>query len=185
MHTTDDQNEQFIRVDENDREIGTIRRSEAHSGGMKIHRAIWIIVYNETQEIFLQKRSQTKDTDPGIWNISVGGHLSAGQTYEEAAHREFREELGVDAGIILLGKDILQYPNQREIDVTYKAIHNGPFKLHKQEIESGTFIKLQDLQNKIRREMIEITTGSLVILQKYCGIIPERSDIRKLLLKSF
>ncbi len=39
----------------------------------------------------------SKDTNPGRWDTSVGGHVSAGEPVRAALQRECREELGVDA----------------------------------------------------------------------------------------
>src|SRR3989344_5738458 len=97
MKTTDDLDELFYWVDENDRELGKITRREAHSGSFKIQRAIWVMVFNGQGKLFLQKRSLTKDLKPGVWSLSACGHVTYGQTYDEAAIREFEEELGVNA----------------------------------------------------------------------------------------
>jgi len=43
----------------------------------------------------VQLRSLKKPTRPGKWDISVAGHVSAGQTSKEAAIREIQEEIGV------------------------------------------------------------------------------------------
>ncbi|KAL2621337.1 hypothetical protein R1flu_001542 [Riccia fluitans] len=61
------------------------------------HRAVHIWIYAEsTAELLLQKRAYTKDSWPGLWDISSAGHISAGDTSLESARRELLEELGVD-----------------------------------------------------------------------------------------
>lgn len=46
-------------------------------------------------EVLLQKRSEKKDSYPGLWDVSAAGHVSAGGNYLETAVRETEEELGI------------------------------------------------------------------------------------------
>ncbi|BBN14597.1 isopentenyl-diphosphate Delta-isomerase [Marchantia polymorpha subsp. ruderalis] len=71
-------------------------RNLVHKDG-DYHRAVHVWVYSEsTAELLLQKRAYTKDSWPGLWDISSAGHISAGDTSLESARRELQEELGVD-----------------------------------------------------------------------------------------
>jgi len=87
--------ELFEIVDENDRVIGTARRSECHGNPALIHRAVHVLVVNQKGDLLLQKRSARKDIQPGKWDTSVGGHLEIGESYRDAAVREMHEELGL------------------------------------------------------------------------------------------
>lgn len=69
-------------------------RSEAHRLGLW-HRSSHLWVVNRQKEILLQRRHPGKQTDPGRWDIAVAGHLSAGQTPQQAMIREAQEELGL------------------------------------------------------------------------------------------
>ena len=185
MQTTDDLNELFVHVDENDTVIGQIVRRKAQHDPRFIHRGVWVLVFNDQNELFMQKRSLTKDKLPGYWSLSVGGHVSYGQTYDEAAQREYHEELGEKSNLDYIGKYMFTASTEREVGVIYKTVHNGPFTLHPQEISAGKFLKLRELEELIRQEKIEVTNWALAILQKVCGIIPERKDVRKLIIKQF
>ena len=66
--------------------IGREPRSVVHARGLR-HRAVHVLVFNSAGELFLQKRSMTKDNDPGLWDSSCSGHVDAGETYDEAAVR--------------------------------------------------------------------------------------------------
>ena len=79
--------EVFDIVDHRDRVIGQAPRSKVHHLGL-LHRAVHILVFNARGELFLQKRSMSKDTFPGAWDSSAAGHLDAAEGYEEAAWRE-------------------------------------------------------------------------------------------------
>ena len=72
-------------------------RSEIHKKGLW-HRAIVVAIVNEKNEILLQQRSANKDKNPGLWDISVAGHISSGQDALSAATREINEEVSVNLG---------------------------------------------------------------------------------------
>lgn len=68
-------------------------KSEAHKFGY-FHPTVHIWIYTSTGEILLQKRALTKKVFPGLWDISVAGHIAAGEKIEVAALREVEEEIG-------------------------------------------------------------------------------------------
>lgn len=72
----------------------TLPRSQVHREG-QWHRAVHIWVIDEWERILLQQRALNKDSNPGLWDISAAGHISAGQNSLEAAVRELQEELGL------------------------------------------------------------------------------------------
>ena len=73
----------------------TATRKEIHKKGLW-HRAIVVALINENKQILLQQRSYNKEKNAGMWDISVAGHLSAGDTSKIGAIRELKEELNVD-----------------------------------------------------------------------------------------
>lgn len=81
-------------VDWDDREVGVAARAEIHAKGL-LHRAVHVIATDGAVRLLLQKRSMLKDSFPGWWDISVGGHVGTGESYAEAAVREIGEELGI------------------------------------------------------------------------------------------
>ena len=46
-------------------------------------------------DLYVQKRTLTKDVYPGYYDVATGGVLQAGETYEQSAERELAEELGI------------------------------------------------------------------------------------------
>src|SRR5688500_20231239 len=84
----------FDVVNECDEVIGRETRREVHRTGLK-HRAVHVLVFNSRGQVFLQKRSMSKDTSPGLWDSSAAGHLNCGEDYDACAMRELREEIGL------------------------------------------------------------------------------------------
>ncbi len=104
MKITDNQEEIFDIVDEKDQIIGKVKRKEANNNNKIIHRSVFVCVFNKKGELFMQKRSSTKDTDPLLWDVSCSGHVASGDSYLTAAKRELGEELGIDIPIIYVDK---------------------------------------------------------------------------------
>lgn len=92
-------------LDENGIKTGEVLpRSEVHKRGLW-HRIIVVAIVNEKNEILIQQRSHNKDKNPDMWDISVTGHLSAGQDSLMAATREISEEVSVSLGYSVEVKD--------------------------------------------------------------------------------
>lgn len=92
--------ESFPEMDKEGHVIGTVQRSEAHSNPERIHAGVGILIIDpEEQQIYLPKRSTSKDKDPNCLDYSTGEHLSirAGQleTWSQAAKRGLEEEMGL------------------------------------------------------------------------------------------
>ncbi len=69
-------------------------KSKAHRFGYW-HLCVDIWLYTRSGDLLIQKRIDHKDTFPGLWDVSVAGHVGAGEALIDAAHRELQEELGV------------------------------------------------------------------------------------------
>ncbi|MCZ6882595.1 MAG: NUDIX domain-containing protein, partial [Gammaproteobacteria bacterium] len=80
-------------VDEDDRIVCVKTRGEIHELGL-MHRSVHILVFNSQRQLFIQKRSMSKDNQPGLWDSSAAGHVDSGEDYHSCAIRELAEELG-------------------------------------------------------------------------------------------
>jgi isopentenyldiphosphate isomerase len=139
-------------VDEEGRVVGLAPRSRCHGDPSLRHRSVHVFVRDRSGRIYLQKRSLAKDVQPGKWDTSVGGHLDPGEGYDEAAVRELREELGVDLGpagaaaLRRLHDYVWRSPIETEHVRTYALVHEGPFRLHPDEIDDGRFWSEDELR---------------------------------------
>ena len=83
----------FDWVDRCDRVFGVTSREDAHRLHL-YHRAVHLYARGQRGGLILQRRSLSKDLEPGLWTMSCSGHVDRGETYIEAAVREIKEELG-------------------------------------------------------------------------------------------
>ena len=85
-------------VDENGFPTGQTKpRASVHANG-DWHRTVHVWIANSRREVLFQKRSLTKESFPGAWDISAAGHIESGETSMAAAIKEVREELGISLG---------------------------------------------------------------------------------------
>jgi isopentenyl-diphosphate delta-isomerase type 1 len=89
--------EMFQLVDPRGSPTGEASREECHGNPRLIHLVVHCHVFDPGGRLLLQKRSPSKDTNPGRWDASIGGHVAAGEPVRDALVREAREELGIDA----------------------------------------------------------------------------------------
>lgn len=71
-----------------------VEKADAHATGAW-HRAAHLWIVTPDRRVLLQRRAPAKENWPGRWDVSVAGHVSAGESAAEAAVREAREELGL------------------------------------------------------------------------------------------
>lgn len=136
----------FDIVDQFDVVVGQAPRAEVHRLGLK-HRAVHVLVFNTAGELFLQRRSMTKDCHPGVWDSSASGHLAVGESYDAAALRELEEELGwcpLETPQPLFKLQAGEATGYEFVWV-YRCRGEGPFRLHPEEIEEGRWVELKAL----------------------------------------
>ena len=84
------------RLDEQGNYTGqTILKSDAHRHGI-FHPTVHIWFYTNQGEVLIQQRGEFKDTHPLLWDVSVAGHIGAGEDIYDGALREVKEEIGLN-----------------------------------------------------------------------------------------
>ncbi len=162
MHVTTD--EIVTIVDANNTVIGTAPRSVMRHKGL-IHRACYILVFNHAKQLFVHKRTASKDVFPGYWAIAVGGVVLGNESYLHAAHRELKEELGImETKLEPLFDHYYMDSHNKIWGRVFQCCHEGPFTLQQEEIECGMFLQSTDLTRLLRTK--QITPDGLEILHR-------------------
>ncbi len=159
---TDNLEELFDVVDENNNVVGKATRGEVHTKGLW-HRAIHVLILNSKKEILLQKRSMTKELYKGYW-IDTAGHVDSGESYEETAKREMKEEIGIDTELEHLFDCTKYTGNDNEFIRVFLGHHDGPFEINKNEMDFVKFFPIKKIFEMIKTE--KITPGTLSILKE-------------------
>lgn len=164
---TDNLNEVFDIVDINDKVIGQATRGEVHKNKKMIHRSVGIAVFNSNGKIFLQRRSLTKDTDALLWTVSCSGHVQIGDTYENSAIRELKEELGISGvRLVFLTKYLFEGKIETEMTTLYKVLFDGEIILEKEEIWEGRFFSQNELLTAVNTKELDLNTYGKIALSK-------------------
>lgn len=157
-------------VDEANRVTGQACRSEMRAGRM-YHRACYILVFNRLGELFVQKRTESKDIYPGFYDVAAGGVVLAGESYEESAYRELGEELGIVAPLTFCFDNFHAGPDNRVWGRVFACHHDGPMRLQVEEVAEGFFLQLPAVLALSKRE--PFTPDGLEILERFLRQTPE------------
>lgn len=86
-------------LDEQYKKTGLVlSRDDVHEQEL-IHASVFVWVYNKNGEVLVQLRAHDKDLLPDVWDVSVGGHISSGETAQETVVRECEEEINLKVDI--------------------------------------------------------------------------------------
>ncbi len=151
-------------VDRDNCPIGAVARRIMRQQKL-IHRASYILVFNSDGELFIQKRTKNKDIYPGYWDLAAGGVVLAGESYEESAQRELREELGLlNSKLSFLFDQYYEDNDNKVWGRIFSCTSNGPFTLQAEEIDYGQFIPLVEIAQLHQTE--SVTPDGLQLLRR-------------------
>lgn len=103
---------------------GSKTRREVHTEPLLYwHGVTQIWIFNKNQEMLCSKRSDTVEGNPSKWQTYVGGHVKAGNTFEDTAIQEVDEEIGlkVDKERLVFIDDS-RYEPAKHISKTYLVL---------------------------------------------------------------
>ena len=162
-----------------------ISREEAHQRGI-LHRTahVWIVRQKDAgTDILLQKRSEQKESYPGMYDTSSAGHIPAGDEPLVSALRELSEELGVTASADQLhyaGTFRVRYETTfhgrwfRDNVVTTVYVYDKPVEicdltLQKSEVSEVRWFDLDEVFQEIQcsRERFCVPSGGLRVLMDF------------------
>ena len=143
-------------------------KSEIHRKGL-FHSTVHVWIFTEEGNILIQKRSKKKELNPGVWDVSVAGHIKFNENIKEAAKRETLEETGININT----KDLLKIGVYRSINIHPTAIdkeffHTYILKIDKNsinldfkdnEVDDLKFISIEEMESLIKEENNKIFIG--------------------------
>ncbi|MBU0952915.1 MAG: NUDIX domain-containing protein [Nanoarchaeota archaeon] len=139
--------ELLYHVTDADEVLGPIDRDKAHKEE-RLHRTGMVFVKNTAGKYFIVRRA-AKPTFPNCYDSPVSFHVVFGETYDDAAHREYKEETGLDTDLQFIGKFRHYDPPERQIVSVYLAITDEEPRLDVHEAVSGAWYTERDVREII------------------------------------
>lgn len=162
----DNQEEKFPIVDEEGRVVGSATRGECHSGSKLLHPVVHLHVFRPALgdacngkdpmgEIYLQRRPDWKDIQPGKWDTAVGGHIDYGETPEEALRREAREELSItDFKAEFVCKYVFESKREKELVYVNRTVYDGEIRPSAEELDGGRFWTIEEIREAMGKGVL-------------------------------
>jgi isopentenyl-diphosphate delta-isomerase len=147
-------NQQVILVDENDNDIGSMEKIEAHLKGLK-HRALSIFIFNSKGEMLLQQRAINKYHSGGLWSNACCSHPAPDELTELAALRRLNEEMGFTASLseIFNFSYKASFANglmENEFDHVFIGEHEGAIRINPAEVTDYLFKPMEEIKNELQ-----------------------------------
>ena len=163
----------------------TALKSEAHKNGW-FHATVHIWLFTSDEKILLQKRALTKKVFPGLWDISVAGHVGAGEEILTSAKREVFEEIGLqleDKNLIKIGTRIHQvsHPNgiqdneHHHVFIAKLEVPLSELTMQKEEVDDIQLFDLSTLTNTKNLENVLLPRFH----EYYCSVYDKIIDLNK------
>ena len=165
------QNELVDIVDEHDVVLYQASRADMRRANLR-HRNVAILCRNRAGEIYVHRRSATKDLFPSLYDMFTSGVVGAGETYAAAAMRELAEELGI-TGVALepLFRHLYEGDHTRAHTRVFRVEWNGPITHQASEIAWGGYRTRRQLLENL--EHFEFVPDGAELFTRYVGTYPE------------
>lgn len=132
---------------------GLVDRSLVHKQGLW-HRASNVFLFRTDGRLVVQRRHESKDVWPGVWDLSVAEHLQPGENYIAAAIRGLKEELGIESTLlqpmgkvvrtrIVVAEDGIK---DYEFQMCFRGVSAAKLKARPSEVSETDLIELDDLK---------------------------------------
>lgn len=145
----------------------TAMKSEAHRNGW-FHQTVHIWFYTADGNILLQKRGGDKDIYPLLWDVSVAGHIGAGEEIEISALREVKEEIG-----LAIAKDQLE-----KIGV-FKSIQKHRIDLIDCEFHHTYVCELKQSLENLKKQDSEVAALKLISIDQFLLEVYDKNQLKK------
>lgn len=155
--------EMFDLVNEQDEVIGTTDKVEAHARNL-IHRVAAVFVFNAEGELYVQCHKKS-----GKFDHSVGGHVSQGESYGEAAAREAQEEIGITQPLQFVSKFYSDEGDMRHMFGIYECVAEDTWNfVPNDEVEEIFPMPLDDIRQQMNKQPELYTGGFLNTMVEFC-----------------
>ena len=162
--------EKVILVNEFDEAIGEMEKMEAHEKGI-LHRAFSVFIFNDKNELLLQKRASSKYHSGGLWSNSCCSHPRSGEHVVDAGVRRLTEELGFSVPLTSsfsfiyeakLENDLIEH----ELDHVLIGRYSDEPIMNLEEVEDWKYMSLSDLDSDMKQHPELYTIWFQIIFER-------------------
>lgn len=138
-------------VDDDGRVVRVVPRSVVRRK-LLLHRCTYVLVRNPAGELYVHRRTATKDTYPSFYDVCAGGVCAVGESFDDCAAREVEEELGVTARPTFRFLHRYDGADGRALGAVYDVVWAGPIRHQEAEVAWGAFEPIARIEERIRRD---------------------------------
>src|SRR5215510_3946872 len=154
-----------VIVDEDNNVVGAAPRREMRAQRLP-HRSTYILVFNAQGELYVQKRTMTKDVFPGYFDPATGGVVLAGESYVESAVRELEEEMGIrEVPLVNLFDFYFEDEHARVWGRAFSCEYDGKIVPQAEEVEYVEMMTIDDILRRAETE--QFTPDGLLVVRRY------------------
>ena len=137
---------------------GLAARDIVHARGLW-HRASNVFLFRPDGQLIVQRRHESKDICPGLWDLSVAEHLEPGESFLAGAIRGMSEELGITgvrlervSNVVRATLDIAEQGiKDYEFQVSFRGEFDGAPAPKPSEVSEIRFLGLGELQAEMTK----------------------------------
>lgn len=153
--------ESVVLVDEDDKDIGVMEKLEAHRKGV-LHRAFSVFIFNDRDELILQRRAPGKYHSAGLWTNTCCGHPRPGEVLMAAAQRRLKEEMGIACELehrfaFAYSANVGNGLSEKEYDHVFTGHYSGTPEPDPEEADAWRWITLDALELEMAMEPLRFT----------------------------
>ncbi|WP_158799893.1 isopentenyl-diphosphate Delta-isomerase [Pedobacter sp. L105] len=172
--------EYVLLVDEDDNEIGVMEKMQAHEEAL-LHRAISIFIFNDKDELLLQKRAAVKYHSPLLWTNTCCSHPRPGEILIDAANRRLTEEMKMACNLTyefsftykaVLDKGLTEY----EFDHVFFGLSNSLPIPNPEEVADWKYMSFEAIDKDMAENPGTYTTWFKLMLEKIKIVRNEPTD---------
>jgi isopentenyl-diphosphate delta-isomerase len=139
-----------------DGRLSTMEKIEAHRYGL-LHRAVSVFIFNDRNELLLQKRAVNKYHSPGKWTNTCCTHPSPGESSLIAAQHRLGEEMGLvvtltEAFTFLYRADVGNSLTENEFDHIFFGVSNQNPNPNLAEVSDWNWVSIEELKQELIRD---------------------------------
>ena len=163
--------EQVILVNQDNEQIGTMPKMEAHEKAV-LHRAFSVFIVNDNGDIMLQQRAASKYHSPLLWTNTCCSHQRVGESNIEAGKRRLQEEMGFQAELKELFSFIYKAPfdnglTEHEYDHVMLGSFNSEPNINPDEVEAWKWMSPEAVKEDISKNPHDYTAWFKIIFDKF------------------